>query len=217
MIELRVCSSLSRGSMSPAQAARMGRLAGLRAMVLTEQVDSVTMTATLAQLVPAVRRLSLFGGIEVIAGCEIAHMPPALIPDAVQEARSLGARFVSVLGQYLGSYAEEGTNLAAIDAGCDLLAAPGLISEEEAAFAAERGTMLDITACGMQALANGHIAVAARAAGAPVAVTGGVCEPSQFINADLRRAVALGAGMTPQEYAETRSRTGALLSGLLRS
>lgn len=202
--------------MAPAEAVRMAKLAGLRAVTFTERVDAATMHPVLNQLAPVARSLSLYAGIDVIAGCELAYMPSALLPDAIAEARAAGAQFVAVLGQYLSGHVEEGTNLAAIEGGCDLLSSPGLITEEEAVLAAEKNCMLDVTAYSPHALANGHVVRMSRATGARIAVTGGVHEAIAFISADLRRAVGIGAGMTADEYATSRSHINALLSRMLR-
>ncbi len=215
MIELRAYSTLSCGSMPPAHAARLGKLAGLRVMALTERVDLASMPSVLEHLVPTVRSLSLYAGIDIIAGCELAYLPPALLPGAIQQARSHGAKIVTVLGQYVGSHVEEGTNLAAIEAGCDILCSPGLLTETEALLAAERNVMLDITAHGPHALANGHVARMARVANAPVVVTGGIHAPTDFISTDLRRAVALGAGMSLKEYATACTQLNARASSML--
>ena len=53
---------------------------------------------------------------------------------------------------------ETGTNLAAIEAGVDILAHPGLITPEEATLAAERGVALEITTRAGHSLTNGHVA-----------------------------------------------------------
>ena len=80
------------------------------------------------------------------------------LPDTVRQAREAGAEIVIVHGETLCDQVETGTNFAAIEAGADILAHPGLIDEKCAEFAAERGVALEFTSCPRHALANAHVA-----------------------------------------------------------
>src|SRR4030042_513820 len=65
-----------------------------------------------------------------------------------------------------GEPVQLGTNRAGIEAGVDILAHPGLISEEEARMAAENGVHLEVSARFSHGLANGRVVETAREAGA---------------------------------------------------
>ena len=86
--------------------------------------------------------------IEAFAGVELVHVPPALLPDAVEQARAQGAALVLAHGEsiprQLVDVVETGTNLAAIRAGVDILAHPGLITPEDAGLATEKGVLLEL-------------------------------------------------------------------------
>jgi histidinol phosphatase-like PHP family hydrolase len=58
-----------------------------------------------------------------------------------------------------------GTNRAAIAAGVDILAHPGLITKEEAMLAAQKGVLLEITTRRGHSFTNGHVASIARVCG----------------------------------------------------
>ena len=140
-----------------ASALRYASLAGIRFAGLILPSDG-TNFSLLAAMAAQVRRLSLYANVEAWAGVELRHMPPALLPDAVREAREAGASLVLVHGESITDQVEQGTNFAAIEAGADIVAHPGLIDAEASAFAAEKGVALEFTSCPRHALANAHTA-----------------------------------------------------------
>jgi len=78
---------------------------------------------------------------KVLPGVEITHIPPALIKNAVSLARRCGASIVIVHGETLVEPVEKGTNLAALNEDIDILAHPGLITEEDALLAKKNGNL----------------------------------------------------------------------------
>lgn len=217
MIDLHAHTCFSDSAMTPATAVRYARLAGYRAVALTDHADASNMECILRQALPMGRQYGLYAGIEIFVGVELTHVPPALIPDAIREARALGAQLVVVHGQSLADAVETGTNLAAIEGGADILAHPGLLTAEDAAYAAERGVLLEITTRPAHALSNGHVTITARAAGARLVLNNDAHRKEDFVSAEKRRAVALGAGLTPAEIetAELTQRT--LVERLVRA
>lgn len=145
------------GGLSCASALRYAALAGLRGAGLVFQSDGSDLSR-LASFAAQVRKISLYANVEAWAGVELTHVPPALLPDAVSEAREAGAAFVMVYGESLCDQVEQGTNFAAIEAGADILSHPGLIDAEAAAYAAEKGVALEFTSCPRHALTNAHTA-----------------------------------------------------------
>ena len=101
---------------------------------------------TLPVLIAAAKKENELGNMRVVAGVELTHVRPEHIQEGVDLARSLGAEVVIVHGETISEAVKPGTNLAAIEAGADILAHPGLITDEEVALAAERGVRLEITA-----------------------------------------------------------------------
>jgi len=77
-------------------------------------------------------------GISVLAGVEITHVPPKLIPKLARMAREAGAEIVVVHGESPVEPVAPLTNLAAVECeDVDILAHPGFITEEEAKLAAD--------------------------------------------------------------------------------
>ncbi len=148
------------GGLDAASALRYAALAGLRFVGLVLPSDGSNFFV-LQTLSAEVRRLSLYANVEARTGVELRHVPPALLPSVVQEAREAGAEFVLVHGETLSDQVEPGTNFAAIEAGADILAHPGLLDEKAAAFAAERGVALEFVSAPRHALTNAHVAAMA--------------------------------------------------------
>ncbi len=131
-----------------------------------------------------------------LIGVEVTHVPPRKVPEAVRAARRAGAEVVIVHGETLAEQVLPGTNRAALELGeVDILAHPGLLTPEEAELARAHGTILELSGQRAHALANGHIARLALAAGAPLAVDSDAHAPEQLLPAELARKVALGAGL----------------------
>ena len=154
---IMLAAGAASGGLDAASALRYASLAGLRFVGLTVKSDGSDLSR-LGAVVSHVRRLSLYADMEARTGVELHHVPPALLPDTVRQAREAGAEIVIVHGETLCDQVETGTNFAAIEAGADILAHPGLIDEKCAEFAAERGVALEFTSCPRHALANAHVA-----------------------------------------------------------
>lgn len=166
-IKLYDSASTHQPGFDGASALRYAALAGIRFAGLVIASDGSDFSR-LASLSAQVRKLSLYANVEAWAGVELRHIPPALLPDAVREAREAGASLVLVHGESITDQVEEGTNFAAIEAGADILAHPGLIDAEAAAYAAERGVALEFTSCPRHAMTNAHTAAMALRHGAPL-------------------------------------------------
>lgn len=208
MIDLHTHTTFSDGVLIPAESARRAKVAGYAAMAFTDHADASNLELILANVSKVATVYGPYAGIDLFCGVEITHVPPGLIPDLVGRARALGAQIVVVHGETVVEPVERGTNLAAIEAGCDILAHPGLITPEEAKLAAERGVYLEITTRKGHSLTNGHVAALARQHGARLVIDNDAHEPGDFVSRTLRRAVALGAGLSEEEYlaAEANSR-----------
>jgi histidinol phosphatase-like PHP family hydrolase len=93
------------------------------------------------------------------------------------------------------------TNLAAINASVDILAHPGLITEEEAQLAAEKGVYLEITTRRGHAFSNGYVVRIARKVKAQLVLNNDAHTPSDFVGSKMATNIARGAGLTDEEIA----------------
>jgi histidinol phosphatase-like PHP family hydrolase len=205
MIDLHTHTIFSDGELIPAELVRRAEVIGYKAICMTDHADEATMYHALENVLRFVRKHGHFFDINVLAGVELTHVPPALVGEMVKNAREAGAQVVVMHGETPVEPVAPGTNLAAIEAGVDILAHPGLITDEEVKLAVERGVALEITTRGGHSYTNGHVAAMARRHGARLVVNNDAHAPRDLVGAELRRTIALGAGLTPDEYRQTEA------------
>lgn len=196
MIDLHSHTLFSDGALLPAELVRRAEAAGYRGLAITDHVDASTVEFVLKGLTTAVADLQQYYEMRIIPGVEITHCPPEEIARVAAEARSMGARIVLVHGETLSEPVKAGTDHAAILAGVDVLAHPGLISAGDAALAAKRGVCLEISARAGHSLSNGHVARIALEKGAQLTFGTDTHSPDNICSRDKARAIAMGAGLS---------------------
>ncbi len=202
MIDLHTHTLFSDGELLPAELIRRADALGLKAVALTDHMDMSNLDLVVPRLRRAADELGGHYRVRVLAGAEITHVPPELIGPLVRQARELGAQVVVVHGETIVEPVAPGTNLAAIEAGADVLAHPGLLSEAEARLAAQRGVALELSSRRGHCLGNGRVAALARRFGAQLVVNTDSHAPGDLIDRAQAERVALGAGLAPGEVAE---------------
>ncbi len=195
MIDLHTHSIFSDGELIPAELIRRAAVMGYKAIAITDHIDQSNIDLIIPRIIKAAQALKGHVGVTVVPGAEITHVPPSLIPGVVKEARKLGAKIVVVHGETIAEPVAEGTNRAAIEAGADILAHPGLISREDLLFAKENGITLEITARKGHSLSNGHVAKGALEFGVPLTINTDAHSPSDLVTRDFARRVLLSAGI----------------------
>ncbi|MBU1228738.1 MAG: histidinol phosphate phosphatase domain-containing protein [Proteobacteria bacterium] len=200
MIDLHMHTTFSDGELIPAELIRRARVAGYKAMAITDHADASNMRLILENVRRLTDAYAHFFDMEVLAGVELTHVPPPLMADFVKMARDAGAQIVLCHGETVVEPVAQGTNLAAIEAGVDVLAHPGLITEVEVRLASERGVALEITTRRGHSYCNGNVAALARRFGARLVIDNDTHAPGDLVSEELRRKVAYGAGLTPEEY-----------------
>ena len=195
MIDLHTHSFFSDGELIPSELIRRAEAIGYKAIAITDHVDASNIDLIVPKIVQAIRKMRAYLSIEALPGAEITHAPPQTIPDLVKEARQLGAKIVVVHGETLVEPVRPGTNRAAIEAGADILAHPGLISEEDLLFAKEKGVTLEITARKGHSLSNGYVAKEAVRLGVKLCINTDSHSPSDLITKEFASKILLGSGI----------------------
>jgi len=180
---------------------RRAAVAGYTAIALTDHCDCSNYAELVVWIVRAAEKIDKKYDIRVVPGVELTHVPPEDTAWLVAEVRALGARIVAVHGETITEPVKPGTNRAALEAGVDFLAHPGLIRADDVAYAASRGIPLEVTTRRGHAYTNGHVVGTARAAGAQMIINNDAHAPGDLIAKELRTAIARGAGMTEAEIA----------------
>lgn len=214
MIDLHTHTFFSDGALVPAEHLRRVEALGYRAVAITDHADSSNLDFIIPRMIQAARDLNPLSRTRLLPGIELTHVPPALIAPLTRKARDLGAQVVVVHGETIVEPVASGTNMAAIEAGVDILSHPGFLTKEEALLAARRGVMIEITGRKGHCLTNGHVAKMALKAGAKMVVNADAHAPGDFLTADMARLVALGAGLSEEEYRQIRRHMDAFVDNL---
>jgi len=202
MFDFHTHSLFSDGALIPSELVRRAVFNGYEAIAITDHVDFTNVEYVLGSL----KKLELHDkpngerDIEVIIGVEISHVPPEKIGRLVLKAEDLGAELVVVHGETIVEPVESGTNRAAVsNPSVDILAHPGLISEEDAELAKENDVYLEITSRKGHCLTNGHVAGVAREVGAKLLLNSDLHSPADFLTKELGARILAGAGLNQGE------------------
>lgn len=215
MIDLHTHTLLSDGELLPSELARRAEMKGYRYLGLTDHVDASNLDFVIPRLVQVAAELKTYRQVKVIPGAELTHVPPAAIPAMARKAKELGARYVVVHGESPIEPVEPGTNRAAIEAGVDILAHPGHITLKEVEMAKARGVLLEITTRRGHSLTNGHVARLALRCGATMVLNTDSHSPSDLVDLAFARQVALGAGLSDEDFSRMRSAAQDLVNRLV--
>ena len=199
MIDLHTHSLFSDGELIPSELVRRAKVAGYQTIAITDHGDHSNIDFIIPRLVKVADKLSQAFDIVVIPGIELTHVPPPHLAELAKEARKLGARLVLVHGETIVEPVPPGTNRAALQADIDILAHPGLITEEEGWLAADKKIFLEISARHGHSLTNGHVAKIARLCGAALVLNTDAHAPGNLISREKAGQIARGAGLTEAE------------------
>ncbi len=212
MIDLHTHSLFSDGVLVPAELVRRAEHKGLKAIGITDHDDGSNMSFIIPRIISIADELNAILNICVIPGIEITHVPPEMIKSRVKKARELGAALIIVHGETIAEPVASGTNRAALESDIDILAHPGLITEDEVILAEKRGIMLEISARKGHSLTNGHVARLAKKNGAKMVINTDSHAPEDLIDETFAKKIVSGAGLTEKDFFEMQANAYYLLS-----
>jgi histidinol phosphatase-like PHP family hydrolase len=200
LVDLHTHSILSDGVLVPAESARRAKVAGYSGIAITDHTDA----SNLSHIIPAVLQFKneynpFDNSFKVLAGIELTHVRPSQIAELTNKARNLGADIVIVHGETISEPVEEGTNRAAILSGVDILAHPGLISEEDVMLAAEMGVCLELTTRKSHSFTNAHVARLALHYGAKLVINNDFHAPPEYAGEEKALKILLGTAISKKD------------------
>ncbi len=216
MIDLHTHTLFSDGELIPSELARRAKDIGYRAIAFTDHADFSNMEFILNNVSKAVEGLEQYFGLYVFYGVEITHIPPELMKESIEKARKLGAQIVVVHGESPVEPVKVGTNKAAVEAKCDILAHPGLITKDDAELACQNGVVLEISARGGHSFTNGHVFQMAKSANALYMLDTDTHSPGNLITKEFAYTVLKGSGMNDDEIKKAFDTAENVLEKLLK-
>ncbi|HET97448.1 MAG TPA: histidinol phosphate phosphatase domain-containing protein [Desulfurivibrio alkaliphilus] len=205
MIDLHTHCLFSDGELVPAEHLRRVEILGYQAIAITDHADHSNLDFIIPRIAAAAAKLNPHSRTRLLAGIELTHVPPELFAELTGRARQLGAEIVVGHGETVMEPVKPGTNRAAILAGVDILAHPGLLCLEDAQLAAQKGVFLELSGRKGHSLTNGHVAALARQVGARLVINADAHGPGDFLTAKMAEIVGLGAGLSGTEYKQVRA------------
>ncbi|KZX14549.1 histidinol phosphate phosphatase domain-containing protein [Methanobrevibacter curvatus] len=198
-IDLHTHSIFSDGELLPSELARRADILGHSAIAITDHVDDSNLDI-IEKIANAIDEINEYWDIKFINGVEITHVPIETIDRIAKKAKDLGAEIVVVHGETLAEPVVEGTNLEAVKSEyVDILAHPGLITNEELAIAVENDVYIEISGRKGHSLSNGYVASLGREFNAKFLINSDGHAPGDLMNFNKAELVGLGAGLSEKE------------------
>ena len=214
LADLHMHTLFSDGALLPEELARRAAARGYTGVSFTDHAGPSNWASVIEGLLRGAEAVNLWGELSALAGVEITHVAPQGIAEICQAARAAGARIIVVHGETTIEPVAAGTNHAAIEARVDVLAHPGLISEDDARLAAQKGVALELTARAGHGYTNGHVAALALKHGATLVLDSDTHQTTDLLTHDLARIVARGAGLSSEQAEKVIADTAALFAKL---
>ena len=196
MYELHSHTTFSDGVLIPAESARRAFMDGYSGLALTDHADESNYLHILENQLRFKEQFNKASdNFKIIVGIEITHVRPSNIGSLTEKARAAGADIIVVHGETIVEPVAEGTNLAAVEAGVDVLAHPGLITEKVIEKGVANGVYFEISTRKGHSITNGHVAKKVLGLGGNLVINNDYHAPGDRVNADMAVKILAGAGL----------------------
>jgi len=199
MYNLHAHTFLSDGQLLPSEVAVRYLDKGYKIIAITDHADYSNIKQIAKAIVEFCKRWPKNSEIKILPGVELTHLPPEQFRPLAALARKEGIKIIIAHGETPVEPVAKNTNHLALLADIDILAHPGLISDEDAKLAQERGIFLEITSRKGHCQTNLQVIKQARKFGAKLILNNDSHAPEDIISpAELIR-VGLDCGLTQGE------------------
>lgn len=199
MYNLHSHSLISDGELLPSEVAVRYQNKGYKVIAITDHADYSNIKSAGLAIVEFCLRWPKDSQIIVLPGIELTHLPPEQFKPLAAIARKEGIKVIIAHGETPVEPVTKNTNHLALMADIDILAHPGLISDEDTKLAAERGVFLEITSRRGHRETNTHVIEVARKFGAKLILNNDSHTPEDIITPEQLIKVGLDCGLTQTE------------------
>lgn len=199
MYNLHTHSLLSDGVLLPSEIAVRYLASGYKVIAITDHVDYSNIESTINAILKFTQHWPKEAKIKVLPGIELTHLPLEQFKPLAKYARQKGIKVIVAHGETLVEPVLKGTNRAALEADIDILAHPGLISDEEVKLATKLGVYLEITSRKGHSDTNPHIVERTLKLGAKLILNTDSHSPEDIIKPAELEQIGLKAGLSQKD------------------
>ncbi|MFC1804776.1 histidinol phosphate phosphatase domain-containing protein [Candidatus Omnitrophota bacterium] len=208
MYDLHTHSLLSDGVLLPSEMATRYLKLGYKAIAVTDHVDYSNIKSVVSAITEFCRNWPKDAKIKILPGVELTHLPLNQFKPLARYARAKGIKVIVAHGETVNEPVTKGTNRACLEAGIDILAHPGLISDNDALLAKKKKVFLEVTARRGHKVTNAHVVERGLKSGAKLILNTDSHTPEDIITPDMIISNARRAGLSLKEidniYFETK-------------
>lgn len=199
MYDLHTHSLLSDGILLPSEVAVRYLSLGYKVIAITDHVDYSNIDSTIKAIIEFTKHWPKDAKIKVLSGIELTHLPPEQFKPLAKYAREKGIKIIVAHGQTLAEPVLKGTNRAALEADIDILAHPGIISDEDIKLARKKDIFLELTSRRGHCDTNPHVAECALKLGAKLILDNDSHSPEDIISPNQLTDIGRKAGLNQRE------------------
>jgi histidinol phosphatase-like PHP family hydrolase len=199
MYNLHAHTFLSDGALLPSEVAVRYQDKGYLAIAITDHADYSNIKPIAKAIVEFCKHWPKNSAIKVLPGVELTHLPPEQFKPLAALARKEGIKIIIAHGETPVEPVAKNTNRLALMSDIDILAHPGLISDEDTQLAKDRGIFLEITSRKGHRETNAHVIKQARKFGAKLILNNDSHAPEDIISPAELIKVGLDFGLTQNE------------------
>lgn len=216
MFNLHSHTFLSDGELLPSEVAVRYQAAGYKGIAITDHADYSNIKSITKAIVEFCRKWPKNSSIKVLPGIELTHLPPEQFKPLANLARKNGIKIIVAHGETPVEPVTQNTNKSALQADIDILAHPGLISDEDTKLAAQKNILLEITSRHGHSNTNSHVIKQARKFGAKLILNHDSHTTEDIISPNQLNQFGIDCGLTQEEINDIYKNTEDLISKALR-
>jgi histidinol phosphatase-like PHP family hydrolase len=199
MYNLHCHSLLSDGVLLPSEIAMRYMAKGYKVIAITDHADYSNIELIVNAILEFTKHWPKNFPIKVLPGIELTHLPLEQFKPLAGYARKKGIKIIVAHGETLIEPVIKGTNRAALEAGIDILAHPGLISDQDVKLAKRKNIFLEITSRKGHANTNYHVVERALKLGAGLVLNNDCHSPEDIIGPQELAGVGIKCGLSQKE------------------
>lgn len=199
MYNLHSHTFLSDGELLPSEVAIRYQAQGYKTIAITDHADYSNIKTIVRAIVEFCRKWPKDSAIKVLPGVELTHLPTQQFRPLANYARKHGVKVIIAHGETPVEPIASGTNKSALEADIDILAHPGLITDDDTKLAAQKGIFLEVTSRHGHSETNIHVIKQARKFGAKLILNNDSHKCEDIISPKELNQTGLDCGLTQEE------------------